>query len=133
MHMILNNLISFIHILMIEGLLLKFCFLDLYLSILIYLFYFLPHYAYDIPVITWLYWLIYFIEVLLLFYLFTLPAMLFLIVLVTIIMLSLGVAPPKMFIVDILFRPRLAIGLFRWCPGVALDSLPLFPCLLAVF
>jgi hypothetical protein len=50
---------------------------------------------------------------LLLFYLFTLPVMLFLMVLVTIIMLSLGVAPPSIFIVDILLRPRLAIGLFR--------------------
>jgi hypothetical protein len=52
-------------------------------------------------------------DVLLLFYLFTLPAMLFLMVLVTIIMLSLGVAPPRMFIVDILLRPRLAMGLLR--------------------
>ena len=71
-------------------------------------------------------------EVLLLFYLFTLLVILFLMVFVTIIILSLGVAPPRMFIVEILFRPRLAIGLLRWCPGVALDSLA-FPCLLAVF
>ena len=71
-------------------------------------------------------------EVLLLFYLFTLLVILFLMVFVTIIILSLGVAPPRMFIVEILLRPRLAIGLLRWWPGVALDSLP-FPCLLAVF